>query len=81
MGPIAGMLFTNPYKTSVLRLALSQAWLIKDIYNVLCGPTCPRLSKAGVNTWRWPLEQPGFQTEISYSPRQVAAALDSLGYR
>ena len=37
MGPIAGMLFTNPYKTSVLRLALSQAWLIKDSYNALCG--------------------------------------------
>ena len=65
LGAIAGTLFVNPYKTSVLRLALSQDWLIKNVYSSLCGPTCPRLNHAGVNTWRWPLEQPGFQTEIT----------------
>jgi pimeloyl-ACP methyl ester carboxylesterase len=65
LSAIAGTLFINPYKTSVLRLALSQDWLIRNIYSSQCGPTCPPLSQADVNTWRWPLEQPGFQTEIT----------------
>jgi pimeloyl-ACP methyl ester carboxylesterase len=63
LGTIVSYLFINPYKTSVLRLALSQDWLIRNIYNSNCGPTCPQLDEAGVNTWRWPLEQPGFQAE------------------
>jgi pimeloyl-ACP methyl ester carboxylesterase len=69
LGAIGGTLFINPYKTSVLRLALSQEWLINNVYNAQCGPTCPRLNEAGVNTWRWPLEQPGFQAEITYTIR------------
>ena len=77
---IAATLFTNPYKTSVLRLALSQGWLIKNIYNAMCGPTCPQLSKAGVNTWRWPLEQPGFQAEITYSMRYGITAMTSAQF-
>src|SRR5215467_2999768 len=68
-GALAGTLFINPYKTSALRLALSQDGLIKDIYSSMCGPSCPRLDGAGVNTWRWPLEQPGFQAELTYSMR------------
>ena len=71
----ASTLFINPYKTSVLRLALSQDWLIKNLYNSLCGPTCPRLDQAGVNAWRWPLEQPGFQAEITYSMRHGITAM------
>lgn len=67
LGAIADTFFINPYKTSVLRLVLSQDWLIKNIYNLQCGPACPQLNEAGVNTWRWPLEQPGFQTEITYT--------------
>ena len=74
-GAIASTLFINPYKTSVLRLALSQDWLIKNLYNSLCGPTCPRLDEAGVNVWRWPLEQPGFQTELTYSMRHGITAM------
>jgi pimeloyl-ACP methyl ester carboxylesterase len=69
LGAIASTLFINPYKTSALRLALSQDWLIKNIYSSQCGPTCPQLNQAGVNTWRWPLEQPGFQTEITETMR------------
>jgi pimeloyl-ACP methyl ester carboxylesterase len=80
LGPIAGALFINPYKTSVLRLALSQDWLIKNIYNSLCGPTCPQLNEAGVNTWRWPLEQPGFQAEITYSIRYGITAMTSAQF-
>jgi len=75
LGAIAGTLFINPYKTSVLRLALSQDWLIKNIYNSMCGPTCPQLDEAGVNIWRWPLEQPGFQAEITYSMRNGITAM------
>jgi pimeloyl-ACP methyl ester carboxylesterase len=75
LGAIAGTLFINPYKTSVLRLALSQDWLIKNIYNSLCGPACPQLDEAGVSTWRWPLEQPGFQAEITYSMRHGITAM------
>ena len=80
LGAIAGTLFINPYKTSVLRLALSQDWLIKNIYNSLCGPTCPQLNEAGVNTWRWPLEQPGFQAEITYSMRNGITAMTSAQF-
>jgi pimeloyl-ACP methyl ester carboxylesterase len=69
LGTIASTLFINPYRTSVLRLALSQDWLVRNIYNSQCGPACPRLDEAGVNIWRWPLEQPGFQAEITYSMR------------
>ena len=62
-----GWLLVNPYRTTLLRLALSQDWLIKDLYNSQCGPTCPRLSAAGVQTWRLPLQQPGFESEIAYT--------------
>jgi len=79
-GAIASTLFINPYKTSVLRLALSQDWLIKDIYAANCGPTCPRLDEAGVNTWRWPLEQPGFQAEASYTLRHGITAMTAAQF-
>jgi pimeloyl-ACP methyl ester carboxylesterase len=72
---IAGTLLVNPYKTSLLRLALSQDWLIRDLYSSLCGPACPQLGEAGVNTWRWPLEQPGFQAELTYSMRYGITAM------
>ncbi len=75
LGAIAGTLFINPYKTSALRLALSQDWLIKDIYNANCGPTCPQLDETGVDTWRWPLEQPGVQAEITYTIRHGITAM------
>jgi pimeloyl-ACP methyl ester carboxylesterase len=80
LGAIVSTLFINPYKTSVLRLALSQDWLIKSIYNSNCGPTCPQLNEAGVNTWRWPLEQPGFQAELAYSMRHGITAMTSAQF-
>jgi pimeloyl-ACP methyl ester carboxylesterase len=76
LGAIASTLFINPYKTSALRLALSQDWLIKNIYSSQCGPTCPQLNQAGVNTWRWPLEQPGFQTVITETMRFGITAMN-----
>lgn len=79
-GAIISTLFINPYKTSVLRLALSQDWLIKKIYAANCGPTCPRLDEAGVDTWRWPLEQPGFQAEVSYTLRHGITAMTAAQF-
>jgi len=74
-GAFVGTLFINPYKTSVLRLALSQDGLIKDIYSSMCGPGCPQLDEAGVNSWRRPLEEPGFQAELTYSMRHGITAM------
>ena len=37
------------------------------MYRSQCGPGCPPLSAAGVDTWRWPLEQPGFSAELAYT--------------
>jgi pimeloyl-ACP methyl ester carboxylesterase len=61
-----GWLLVNPYRTTILRLALSQSWLIRQVYGSMCGPGCPPLGQAGVETWRLPLEQPGFESEIAY---------------
>ncbi|HET9970765.1 MAG TPA: alpha/beta hydrolase [Streptosporangiaceae bacterium] len=79
-GAIASTLLVNPYKTSALRLALSQDWLIKDIYASNCGRACPPLDEAGVDTWRWPLEQPGFQAEVSYTLRHGITAMTAAQF-
>ena len=70
--PLAGpgflsALLINPFRTTLLRVALSQDWLIRKIYSAQCGPTCPDLTAAGVATWRMPLQQPGFASDIAYS--------------
>jgi pimeloyl-ACP methyl ester carboxylesterase len=62
-----GALLINPFRTTVLRLALSQNWLIRNVYDSQCGPRCPQLTAAGVATWRMPLQQPGFAADITYS--------------
>jgi len=62
-----GDLLIDPYRTSLLRLALSQDWLIRDVYSSQCGPLCPSLSGAGVETWRLPLQQPGFAGFVDYT--------------
>lgn len=67
--PLAGWLLINPYRTTLVRLALSSSWLIKQIYQSQCGPGCPALSAAGVQTWRRPLLQPGFLTVVAYNMR------------
>jgi pimeloyl-ACP methyl ester carboxylesterase len=64
--PFLGWLLINPYRTTLVRLALSQGWLIKRIYASQCGPTCGPLSAAGVETWRRPLQQPGFLQVVAY---------------
>jgi pimeloyl-ACP methyl ester carboxylesterase len=64
--PFLGWLLINPYRTTLVRLALSQGWLIQRIYASQCGPTCGPLSAAGVETWRRPLQQPGFLQVVAY---------------
>ncbi len=66
---LIGWLLINPYRTTMLRLALSSSWLIRKLYSSQCGPACPPLNAAAVQTWRLPLEQPGFQAALTYSLR------------
>ena len=69
-GPgVLGWLLINPYRTSLLRLALRQDWLIRQLYDAQCGPLCPPLSAAGVETWRLPLQEPGFTGAVAYTLR------------
>jgi pimeloyl-ACP methyl ester carboxylesterase len=80
LGDVIGTLLVNPYKTSIIRLALSQDWLVKSLYNSQCGPTCPQLDEAGVDTWRWPLEQPGFQAELTYTAKNGITAMTTAQF-
>jgi len=41
---------------------------------------CPQLDEAGVNTWRWPLEQPGFQADITYTIRHGITAMTAAQF-
>lgn len=49
----------NPYRTTLLRLAVRSDWVIRQIYGSQCGPVCPRLDGAGVDQWRRPLQVTG----------------------
>jgi pimeloyl-ACP methyl ester carboxylesterase len=78
-----GGLLIDPYRTTILRLALSSSWLIRTIYSSQCGPGCPPLTPAGVDTWRRPLQQPGFGSYIAYTlshgiPSMTSAELSRL---
>jgi pimeloyl-ACP methyl ester carboxylesterase len=80
-GPgILGYLLIDPYRTSLLRLALSQDWLIRDLYNSQCGPLCPALSAAGVETWRLPLQQPGFAGFVTYTLQHGIPSMTSAEF-
>jgi pimeloyl-ACP methyl ester carboxylesterase len=46
----------NPYRTTLLRLAVRSDWLIRRIYDSNCGPGCPRLDRADLAQWRRPLQ-------------------------
>jgi pimeloyl-ACP methyl ester carboxylesterase len=66
---VFGWLLIDPYRTTILRLGLSSSWLIQRIYHSQCGPSCPPLTAAGVETWRQPLQQPGFESAVTYTMR------------
>ena len=77
---LLGWLLIDPYRTSLLRLALSQDWLIRKLYSAQCGPSCPSLSTAGVETWRLPLQQPGFADEVTYTLRHGIPSMTSAEF-
>jgi pimeloyl-ACP methyl ester carboxylesterase len=79
--PLLGWLLINPYRTSLVRLALSSAGLIKGIYQSQCGPACAPLSAAGVRIWRLPLQQPGFLDLITYNLRHGIPAMTDAQLR
>jgi pimeloyl-ACP methyl ester carboxylesterase len=77
---LIGWLLVDPYRTTMLRLALSSSWLIRRLYSSQCGPACPPLSAAGVQSWRGPLEQPGFEAAIAYSLRHGIPSMTSAQF-
>jgi pimeloyl-ACP methyl ester carboxylesterase len=79
--PVIGWLLINPYRTTLVRLVLSSSWLIRQIYQSQCGPGCPSLSAAGVQTWRRPLEQPGFLDVVAYNARHGIPSLSDAQLR
>ena len=78
---LLGWLLTNPYRTSLVRLAVSSDALIRRIYQSQCGPTCAPLSAAGVRTWRLPLQQPAFLDVVSYNLRHGIPAMTDAQLR
>ena len=79
--PVIGWLLINPYRTTLVRLALSSSWLIRQIYQSQCGPACRPLSAAGVQTWRRPLEQPGFLDVVAYNLRHGIPSMTDAQFR
>jgi pimeloyl-ACP methyl ester carboxylesterase len=80
-GPgVLGDLLVDPFRTSLIRLALSSDSLIRSLYSSQCGPGCPPLSAAGVDTWRWPLEQAGFSAELAYAASHGITSMTSAEF-
>ena len=76
-------LIIGPYRTTVLRLGLRSDWAVRGIYSSQCGPACPRLTAAGVEVWRRPLQQPGAESALwgilaAGIPALPSAQLDML---
>jgi pimeloyl-ACP methyl ester carboxylesterase len=67
--PIVGWLLINPYRTTLVRMAVGSGWLMQQIYQSQCGSACPPLTAAGVQIWRRPLQQPGFLKVVAYNLR------------
>jgi pimeloyl-ACP methyl ester carboxylesterase len=76
-GPVWGpRLVVDPYKTSLVRLALRSDRLVSRVYASQCGPTCAPLDAAGVDLWRRPLQQRGTERALlSTATRGVIPAM------
>ena len=71
-------LLVDPYKTSLVRLALRSDSLIRRLYASQCGPTCAPLDAAGVDRWRRPLQQRGTERALlANATRGVIPAMTS----
>lgn len=79
--PFAGWLLINPYRTTLVRLAVRSDWLVRRIYQSQCGPACPPLSATGVQTWRLPLQQPGFLQVVAYNLRHGIPSMSAAQLR
>lgn len=49
----------DPWRTTLMRLAIGSDWVIEHLYSSQCGPSCPPLDEAGVDRWRRPLQVAG----------------------
>ncbi|MUN37658.1 alpha/beta fold hydrolase [Actinomadura sp. NEAU-AAG5] len=54
----------DPFRTTLLRLAVRSDWVIRKIYGSQCGPACPRLDGAGVDRWRRPFQVEGAEEAL-----------------
>ncbi|WP_323747859.1 alpha/beta hydrolase [Catenulispora rubra] len=57
-------LFLNPYRTTLMRLAIRSDTVVRAIYGATCGSGCPKLDAAGLDQWRRPLEVPGAEEAL-----------------
>lgn len=78
---LAGWLMINPFRTTILRLVVHSSWLIRRIYASQCGPSCAPLTAAGARRWQRPLEQPGFESEVSYTLRHGIPSMTAAEFR
>jgi pimeloyl-ACP methyl ester carboxylesterase len=78
--PALGWLLIPPYRTTILRLGLSSSWLIQRIYSTQCGRACPPLTAAGLEMWRRPLQQPGFESAVTYTMRHGIPAMTAAEF-
>lgn len=53
-----------PWRTTALRLAVGSDALVRNVYDRQCGPRCPRLDAAGVDTWRRPFQVAGAEDAL-----------------
>ena len=57
-------LLVEPYRTTLVRLALRSKRLVGRVYADQCGPTCAPLDAAGVDLWTRPLRQRGTERAL-----------------
>jgi pimeloyl-ACP methyl ester carboxylesterase len=57
-------LLIEPYRTTLLRLAVRSDTLVETVYRRACGPGCPKLDASGIDQWRRPLQVPGAESAL-----------------
>ncbi|WP_216893755.1 alpha/beta fold hydrolase [Nocardia alni] len=57
-------LLIDPYRTTLLRLAVRSDTLVQTAYRSACGPSCPKLDASGIDQWRRPLQVPGAEPAL-----------------
>jgi pimeloyl-ACP methyl ester carboxylesterase len=57
-------LAVDPYRTTILRLAIRSDTVIRSVYQRQCGPRCPPLTAADLDGWRRPFQVPGAEAAL-----------------